>query len=149
MNSKKGLKRQSGFTLIELMIVIAIIGILAAVAVPQYQQFTLRAKFSEIALAASEFKVAAEVAVARGDVTTLAELDAGTNGLPDTRTGANATSEFAEIVTIQDGSIVARGKPAIFGQAVAMYIDGSIVNGNLYWEVSSANADNCLNVALC
>src|SRR5262245_36370683 len=45
-----------GFTLIELMIVVAIIGILAAVALPAYQDYTVRAKVSELILAASMYK---------------------------------------------------------------------------------------------
>ncbi|MFZ9040006.1 MAG: pilin, partial [Gammaproteobacteria bacterium] len=50
-------KVQAGFTLIELMIVVAIIGILAAVALPAYQDYTVRAKVSEGAIAASAIKV--------------------------------------------------------------------------------------------
>ena len=72
-NIKMYKQAQNGFTLIELMIVIAIIGILSAVAVPQYSLYTKRAKFAEVVLATSAFKAAAEVSVQLGasTVTTL------------------------------------------------------------------------------
>ena len=55
------MKRQSGFTLIELMIVVAIVAILAAIALPAYQTYTLRAKYSEVVAAAGPAKTAFEV----------------------------------------------------------------------------------------
>ncbi|SFQ05717.1 type IV pilus assembly protein PilA [Nitrosomonas cryotolerans] len=52
---------QKGFTLIELMIVVAIIGVLAAIAVPAYQTYTNKAKFSEVVSAAAPYKLAVEL----------------------------------------------------------------------------------------
>jgi len=67
---------QQGFTLIELMIVVAIIGILAAVALPAYQDYTKRAKVSEVMLAASSAKnTIAEFANTQNAIPSQASVD--------------------------------------------------------------------------
>lgn len=63
MNQLPIKRRQGGFTLIELMIVVAIVAILAAVALPAYQTYTKRAKFSEVIAAVGPAKTAVEVCV--------------------------------------------------------------------------------------
>ncbi len=73
MNRMKKMKGQEGFTLIELMIVVAIIGILAAVAIPQYQNFTKKSK-------ASEAKVILD-GIITGEAAYQAEHDSFTQGL--------------------------------------------------------------------
>jgi len=61
LEQKKG--KQKGFTLIELMIVVAIIGVLAAVAIPAYSDYTAKAKFSEAVLLASKYKTDVSLAM--------------------------------------------------------------------------------------
>jgi type IV pilus assembly protein PilA len=76
-------KKQQGFTLIELMIVIAIVGILAAIALPAYQDYTVRAKMSEALARMAEAKTTiAEYYAANGTMPTAAA--AGINTDPNT-----------------------------------------------------------------
>ena len=82
MNIQK--KAQSGFTLIELMIVIAIVGILAAIALPAYQDYTVRAKMGEALASLAEAK------------TTISEYYASNNSLPSaTASGINTDPDTA------------------------------------------------------
>ncbi|HYN13794.1 MAG TPA: pilin [Burkholderiales bacterium] len=92
---------QKGFTLIELMIVVAIIGILAAVALPAYQDYTIRAKMSEVILAMSACRTSVtEVYQSGGSAVT-----AGNWGC---EVGATqATKYVASITTSNDGGVTA------------------------------------------
>lgn len=94
---------QTGFTLIELMIVVGIISILAALALPSYQRYTQRARFTEVLTTAESFKMAVTLALQEGAAPE--ELSNGAYGIPDSPPASkNLTS-----VNVQNGIITATG----------------------------------------
>jgi type IV pilus assembly protein PilA len=103
------MKQSQGFTLIELMIVIAIIGILASISFPVYETYTKHARFSEVILATTSYKSAIEFGIQSGRISALADADAGTNGIP----AALGASGNITSVSVTDGVITATGAAAV------------------------------------
>jgi type IV pilus assembly protein PilA len=103
---------QQGFTLIELMIVVAIIGILAAVALPAYQDYTIRSKNSEVILAASACR------------TTITEVVQSSTSLPTAGNwgceSSTATSQYVAKIETSDAGLI-----TVTSQGIKNKTDGS------------------------
>ena len=134
------LKNNKGFTLIELMIVVAIIGILAIIALPAYQNFTDKAKYTELTNASSGLKTSVEICV---QVTgAAANCDDGQNGLPA------AVPAAAGVVglTVTDGVITVSAPTDATGAmngATYTLTPAVAANGKVTWTPTCNPLDLC------
>jgi type IV pilus assembly protein PilA len=145
MKSMK-MKAQAGFTLIELMIVVAIIGILAAIALPAYSKYMDKAKFSEVIIATSAAKTAVEICyqdLGPAAAALAGGCDAGNNGVP---ANAGASGYVASVTTVAPGVITATAGTfgGVSGQTylITPTLDAS---GKVIWT----NTGTCITAQLC
>ncbi|ABZ75046.1 prepilin peptidase dependent protein D [Shewanella halifaxensis HAW-EB4] len=142
---KSNMNNAKGFTLIELMIVVAIIGILAAIALPAYQDYTKKAKFAEVVTSVGAARSAVELCFQTEGA--LANCDAGYRGIP--AAVVTTTYENLDTMGIANGVITAVGTAGVDSAnyiATPTIADGETV---LTWTATSTTTPSCIDKGWC
>ncbi|MFI3217353.1 MAG: prepilin-type N-terminal cleavage/methylation domain-containing protein [Methylococcales bacterium] len=129
---------QQGFTLIELMIVVAIIGILASIAVPSYQTYVKKAKFSEVVMATSTAKTGVELCFQT--LAALTECDDSKNGI-----NTVGASGYLLSISTTDGVITATAASTNGLNGETYIMTPTINTGKVTW----INSGTCFTAGLC
>lgn len=130
---------QKGFTLIELMIVIAIIAILATIAIPSYTNYTQKAALSEILRASASYKSDVEICIYNSGNAT--NCSGGSNGIQANKT-ENSDTKYLKSISVASGVITVAGKGSIEGYSYTM--TPKFANNNITWAISCSGADTSL-----
>ena len=137
----KNMKAQQGFTLIELMIVVAIIGILASVALPAYQSYTAEARFTEVTTATGGVKSAVERCGQQFDSLANCHTD---NRVVSALAGAAGGTNVASVTIATDGTAVITATST--NTAGDTYtLTPTLSNGQVLWTVGGT----CQGAGLC
>ena len=143
-------RKQSGFTLLELMVVIAVISILASLAVPRFQNQMQKARFVEVINATAPFKTAVEICAQRTGA--VATCVAGAAGIPET-VGASPNGVVNGVTVGANGVITATGganvdnRTYILTPTIPPNVNNVQSATGLSWTVDTTST--CLEVGLC